>query len=63
MTNDNRKVVTLDEALAKKKAAREEAHLRGFGGNGFPKSDKEMPQESAKRGLGNLARAAFGLDE
>ncbi|MGI9402418.1 MAG: hypothetical protein ACR2O0_14280 [Rhizobiaceae bacterium] len=51
-----------EKAIAEKLKAREKAHLKGFGGNRFPDSKRDMPMDVAARGLHNLAVAATGVE-
>lgn len=50
-----------ENAIAEKLKARAKAHLKGFGGNRFPETKREMPMDVAERGLQNLAKAAAGV--
>ena len=52
----------LKQAIAEKQKARNQAHLKGFGGNRFPQTRREMPTDVAERGLRNLARSAAGTE-
>lgn len=61
MVSDTDIDARLQEALARKSAAREKLHLKGFGGNRHPKSSRVMSDEDAREGLANLAKAAWGM--
>ncbi len=50
-----------EQAIADKIKTRAKAHLKGFGGNRFPETKREMPTDVAERGLHNLAKAAAGV--
>jgi hypothetical protein len=61
MSENNLKNVSRQEALAKKKSARLELHLQGFGNKRFPECSKEMSEEQAARALNYLAKAGLGV--